>query len=389
MKRVALWAALGIFVATTGAPKPFPRTQQLELGAVGGNLLGTAVALHADLLFAGAPGLVGSPTGTVWVFRRSLAGEWEQTEAIATPSSNNEIVKSFGRALLYAPPFLFVSAWNDRTGRIYVYEQKTNGFELKTDFGTSATDDFGRNMCLMDKFLLVTTSEAVLAYQRKGGKWKRLRALPSAGSWELACTDELLAVGAREKVTIFRRTGKRWRLEAELEPPSGASQFGQSVATDGEHVFVGAPNATRGSEGRVYVFAKNTGGGSLSQRKNQWSLEETIRAKDARRGDDFGHDVVVAGTYLVVVDSNADLPDIEGVGAGYVFEQRSDGRWKKRQKISPGNPSLPGEFGGVTGTFPMAVASFGGVLAIGDPFAGGVSPIGQPRLHGAVYIFHE
>lgn len=88
---------------------------------------------------------------------------------------------------------------------------------------------------------------------------------------------------------------------AEVAPQDG--RYGASVATDGDLLVVGMPNAADG--GRI-VIHRRTG--------TRWD-EETTLAGAMVAGDGFGSSVALAGTLLVV-----GAPGEAGIGAVYVFE---------------------------------------------------------------------
>ncbi|MBF0351876.1 MAG: Ig-like domain-containing protein, partial [SAR324 cluster bacterium] len=118
---------------------------------------------------------------------------------------------------------------------------------------------------------------------------------------------------------VYKRTGTTWEQEAYLKAPNAESNdaFGYSVAIDSDTVVVGAPqedsnqttitngttvsdNDSQSEAGAAYVF-KRSG--------TTWAHEAYFKASNAASGDNFGINVAVSGTTIVVgahiEDSNA------------------------------------------------------------------------------------
>ncbi|MGH7748566.1 MAG: hypothetical protein ACREQ5_27975, partial [Candidatus Dormibacteria bacterium] len=94
---------------------------------------------------------------------------------------------------------------------------------------------------------------------------------------------------------VFVRSGSTWSQQAELvspyppPPPSGAADFGQTVAIDGDTAVVGAPAGGRSGAGAAEVFARS---GST------WSHQATLSGSGT--AGSFGESVGVSGTTAVV-----------------------------------------------------------------------------------------
>lgn len=140
------------------------------------------------------------------------------------------------------------------------------------------------------------------------------RALVGA-QWDSAAAP---GAGAAYLFELDAATG-RWTEVAKLSPsdPHRGAQFGASVALDGSHALVGAPDSSAATEyaGAAYVFSRHDDG--------TWPVTEdrTFAASDTAPGDAFGHAVALDGTRAVV-----GAPGTE-TGTVYVFERRADGNW--------------------------------------------------------------
>ncbi len=94
---------------------------------------------------------------------------------------------------------------------------------------------------------------------------------------------------------IFERVADGWTEQIKLlkDTPAAFDVFGQTVATDGETVVVGASgdNEVGTSAGAVYVYRKVAG---------EWSLQQQLLASDAETFDNFGRSLAISGSTLVV-----------------------------------------------------------------------------------------
>ena len=159
-------------------------------------------------------------------------------------------------------------------------------------------------------------------------RWGRLRLLSRPGGWrqvaEIAGSDGPSAwfgfgvavsgttgvVGARGadsdagRAYVFNRSSGAWRRVAELAGSyTAAAGFGESVATQGGEVVVGASDNPNG-EGRAYVFDPTNG---------RYREVATLVGRDIALSDGFGGSVALANG-LVVVGA-----PFEGAGQAYVF----------------------------------------------------------------------
>ena len=150
---------------------------------------------------------------------------------------------------------------------------------------------------------------------------------------------------------------------AKLTDPEGAEwdHFGRALAVDGEVAVVGAPHAD--DWGVVFVFRDDGG---------EWCLEARLEPSDPGLAAEFGGDVAIDGTKIIVGD--AEHYEQGKGGAAYVF--RFDGSsWLEEAKILAPDGEANDRFGD-------AVALVGTVAVIGAP---GDDDLGSSS--GSVYIF--
>lgn len=149
-------------------------------------------------------------------------------------------------------------------------------------------------------------------------------------------------VGARfaPSAYIFRRREGRWRLEEKLTPEDEEElSFGESVVLEGDTAIVGAPWADEEEAknmGAAYVFERGSDG---------WHRRQRLTATDASKGDGFGVALALEDDTAIVGATGVDRGDVEAAGAAYVFE-RTEERWKQRQKLTAPDPTKRDTFGG-------------------------------------------
>jgi hypothetical protein len=119
---------------------------------------------------------------------------------------------------------------------------------------------------------------------------------------------------------IFFSNGTHWNQEATLAAPDGQvnDYFGNKVALQGEHAFVGAQNhaASRAlrRSGAVYVYRFFSSG---------WSIDSKLLPTVKRSYDYFGASLSVSGDYLLVGATGKDVTNagltVRDAGQVYVF----------------------------------------------------------------------
>jgi len=167
------------------------------------------------------------------------------------------------------------------------------------------------------------------------------------------------------------------RAKLTASDKAASDHFGNSVASSGDTIVVGAPESDpggTGNAGAVYVFAKPVGGwsGNLTQ-------SAKLIASDKTAGDRFGYSVAIHGDTVVVGASEADPGGTNAAGAAYVFVKPVGG-WSgnltQSAKLTASDKGLDDHFGN-------SVAISGDTIVVGAAY----SDFGAYRETGAVYIF--
>ena len=201
----------------------------------------------------------------------------------------------------------------------------------------------------------------------------------------VAIDGDLVAVGAGGDgyigtVYLYKRQGMIYVPEAELDFPDpipemcpqpgiigNCSEFGRTVAIQGNTVFVGARFAPVDTAtgtinaGAVYVFHKHG---------DSWQLVDKIVSPSPEKGDNFGRALAVQGNLLVVTARK----NTAERGASYVYEYTGD-RWTHEATLEASD-SADGDY------FGQSVDIQGGVIAIGARNA-------DPNDAGGFYLFRE
>jgi hypothetical protein len=149
--------------------------------------------------------------------------------------------------------------------------------------------------------------------------------------------------------------------------------FGNSVATNGDTIVIGAVNDDDNGEnsGSAYLFQRNFGG------NNNWGQVRKLTAADGERRDWFGSSVAIDGGTIVV---GADSDDINSLlinaGSAYVFGQNNGGpnNWGQVTK-------LISEDGARADSFGYSVAIYRDHIVIGAP--------GDDDSSGSAYLFQR
>ena len=146
---------------------------------------------------------------------------------------------------------------------------------------------------------------------------------------------------------------------ARLTASDGAANayFGYSVATSGNTVVVGAPQAAvsgNSAEGATYVFTQPAAGWtSMIQ-------TATLTASDGAADDEFGCSVAIDGDAVVVGSPDATVDGNFAAGAAYVFVEPAAG-WASMTQTA----ELTASDGAAMANFGQAVSISGNTIVVG------------------------
>ncbi|WP_438034059.1 FG-GAP repeat protein [Sorangium sp. So ce204] len=300
---------------------------------------GISVAISGETIVVGAWGDVvnGVRTGAAYVFVRS-GSTW--TEQARLAASDGALDDSFGGSVGIDGDSVVVGSFMDddlgtSSGSAYVFVRSgstwTQQQKLTASDG-SATDKLGNSVAISGDTVVagspdITSNDTGAAYVfvRSGSTWTQQQKLVASDTapydhlgFSVALSGDsaiLGAYGANSSVSssnqtgaayVFVRSGSTWTEQQKLmasnitinTPPvalNASSQFGYSVAIDGDSAIVGSrfgrTSLAATGEGLAYRFTRS---GST------WSEVEIIDASTAASGDQVGHSVSLDGTTTVV-----------------------------------------------------------------------------------------
>jgi hypothetical protein len=288
-----------VFVMPAGGWHDMTETAKLTASdGKNGDAFGDSVAISGNTIAVGAFFATDSSgnsfAGKSYVFVRPGSG-WagDLNETAKLTANDSELLNYMGASVGISGGTVVVGAYghNNFQGVAYVFVKPSNGWknmtqtaELSSSDG-AGSDDFGFSAAIIGDTIVIGAPNA---RNSKGSAYVFVE--PSSGWTNMTQTSELIA-------------GNGVQFQS----------FGQSVATNGKVVVVGAPSTTVGSnfgQGAAYVFAKPASG----WRNRQSNLE--LIASDGAANDGFGLSVAISGTTVF-----AGAPKNTTPGAAYVFGQ--------------------------------------------------------------------
>jgi hypothetical protein len=349
-------------VAPVGVLKPTELTSSDPSGV---GLFGSSVAVLGDTLVVGAKGRTGAGVyqGAVFVFTKPASG-WAHAQQVAELTATDGAAEDeLGFSVAMTADTIVATAQNKKVGNnaaqgaLYVWNKPSTGWRSSTQNAELLAGDGAAG----DELDAVSMTENVIvagAFSHKAGGHSN--------------------VGA---AYVFTKPVGGWAdtsTSLELTDPGGdtGDEFGLSVATLGQTVYVGAPGAVVsgavGSQGAVYVYTSSDGTwGSVPP-------EHALFANNGNGGDEFGAQLAVSGTTLVASAPDRAVGATNLQGAVYVFIE-PDGGW----------PVFQAQQAMLTQTDGQKAEQFGSSLAVsGDTIVAGATQHVQAGTEsGVAYDF--
>jgi hypothetical protein len=343
-------------------------TQQAKLtstGASSGAHFGDAVSLSGNTIVVGAPWQTGG--GAAFVFTRSGTTWSEQAKLVASDIGTYPL---FADAVAVDADTALVAAG----GAAYVFVRSgTIWTEQKQLFPSNGTVAFGSAVALDANTALVgAMSDTVGAngqqgsafvFVRSGTVWTEQTRLVAPdgeaqdyfGRSVALSGDTAIAGGifSREVAYAFVRSGTTWSFQHKFTSGSGATEFGMSVAIDGNTVVIGDSLAgtTSTSYGPGAAFVHVRGG-------TTWSEQAVLDSGQGAFGYMSGHSASLDGDTAVI---GAPQPGLEGhSGEAFVFT-RSGTTWTRQARLAPNPPSVYSQ------EFGVSVSVSGNTTIVGEP----------------------
>ncbi len=266
-----------------------------------GDSFGRFGLLHGNLLFVSSLGH-NEGRGAIWVFQRDAAGEWTQ-EAKLVPGDEITPQEFFGWSMAFDGERLLTGALQasrelQNRGAAYIFRRNAPGdwaLETRLTLGEEAErgDVFGAAVGWLDGHALVGVPGRnddvgeVRVYHMSRGEWV-----------------ESMTLSAHDRVSD--------------------ADFGSSLASRGNELWVGAPGAD--GVGRVYRFEFDAETDRFGNVSKIAGLEEDI-------GDGFGSTITLADEIAIVGSTGDDF----GLGSAVILE-RDGGAWRATAKLYGPDP---------------------------------------------------
>lgn len=336
MRRILLLIPL-LLVSLTTTPLNGQSTADGESEAMQG--FARSVEILDGTILVGEPSNYHQP-GLVYQFINN-DGSWEQSAMLS--ASDGEIGNSFGSAFSADGELILVGASGTEDGRGAAYLFQMNNGEWTQSAILSLNDttetNFGSSVLLSGDHAFVGApghaggTGAVVVYRRSGSNWNEVTTLANpdtSGSnfgISLAIDGSHLVVSAPQRdggsLHVYENEGSDWNHSATLESRSAdeRSFFGSSVAIRDNHIFAGAPRHNSAA-GAVIVF-------SMDDESGEWIEKSRLVAFDGQSRHAFGSAIEFSDESVWIGAPNAD----SGSGAIYQFQQDEDGNWSSVSKM--------------------------------------------------------
>ena len=334
----------GVFTAPASAQCLANETQKLTTSdAAQGDVFGTAVAIHGDLVIVGAvlDDDEGVGAGAAYVFRFD-PGTWQWLEQQKLTAMDGAFQAEFGISVAINPVdsnLVIIGAWRDseieyEAGSAYIFR-----FDPQTSLWVEEQKLIGSGADFLDKF---GTSVAIWGDVAMVGSWLDDDPDPDTGSVYVFQYD--LDSGTWNEVQ------KLIPLDWEL-----SGRFGRSVSLQGDTAVIGSPtNHEVGFQGgAAYVYRFDPDG------SGQWVQEQKLVASDGDDNDIFGWSVSLDGDVALIGAYADEVGPLFGAGSAYVFRFNGS-QWVQEQKLTASDPASENWFG-------WSVSLKGDLAVIGAP----------------------
>jgi hypothetical protein len=293
-----------------------------------GQEFGHALSLRGSTLVVGAPldSFRGSNSGSAWVLAPSAGNGWTaRADLVASTPEPGErfgmTVATNGQRVAISAPHATVGG-APRAGRVLVYEPAGNGFASP-----------------------VTLTAPIPAVDALFGE-----SLACEGSWVIVGCPSDDSVSPNSGVVLaFRKTPVGWVLSQQLRAPAASAEarFGQSLALEGNRLWISEPRSGAGGSAHLYVYSGS-----------RFNLVGTVNAPEDSSEPEFAWSIACSGTRALWGTPRG---SVDGVSSGVATLVEAAAF--PVQTIAETIPLNPGDVD-LTGA---AVAIKGSVIAFGAP----------------------
>jgi len=282
-----------------------------------GDRFGSALAVHDELLLAGAPlfdGL-GEDSGAAYLFEADGA-EWTELEMLEGRGSN--FLHEFGYAVAGDAETIVVGARADDgsgllgAGAVYVFSKEGAHWSLNTRLTAPDAEEsaeFGISVALAQDTIVVGSHRddagardggAVYIFGWTEGQWQFVQKLQSSEPTQNAGFGGFVAIDAETVVTssvggslvfVYQDDGGVWSEEAVLRPfgTTGGVPFPTAVALAGDTLVASGRNDPQGAAAYVYTRVGS-----------DWSEQARLGAPEASDPSTFSNSLAIEGDVIAV-----------------------------------------------------------------------------------------
>ncbi len=361
------------------------------------SVFGLSTALKGSLAAVGAPwqSQDGFRTGRTYLFEQTAKG-WQQVAVLRPKVSVDRAM--FGSSIAITDTMIAIGAPGEKigtnisAGAVYIFMRGAQGWQQKariTADKPNAGDFFGSALAwagnelvvgghLVDEKGIDSGAAYMFTPNANRDQWQQARkllpkALKNGGLYgnAIAAREDMVVVGAYGfdgdspgggAAFVFSKDARGQWVETQMlqaEKRKAFSEFGWSIALDGNRLVIGAPYEDENDKraGAAYVFAADAQG--------VWQREARLTYSDPKWEERFGASVAVQGDSILI-----------GAPFGVAFMFENDGNsWQQTNK-------LVGHYPHSDNIFSRTVAISNGTILLGVPSQG------RPQAqNGSAYIF--
>lgn len=309
-----------------------PETEAILLAADGrpGDFLGRSADIDGNTIVVGADSDddQGTRSGAAYVFVRSADGWHQQAKLLA---EDGTAFHNFGEAVAVDGDTVVVGNDPDSRlnvpGSVYVFTRGAGGWAQQAKLTPSVFDEFGASIDIdRDRIIAGVPDEgSFYTFVRIGVDWTQearvadsIRGLGFGSAVALEGRIAVVGEPGRAAVRVYRLEAGSWAQRATLTGTED-SEFGESVAIDGDTILIGAPDEgedLRTSEGHGAAYVYVRGGGI-------WNRQARLVPHENRERASFG-------TTVALQDDIALIDDSEGLLRAF---ERTGGTWSRRTRL--------------------------------------------------------
>ena len=312
-------------------PSAVTGAENVQFGAIGAAGDWLLAAQPVQLLAGRGANATPPPAGRVYAFKRNAAGTYDFQSIITSPEKETA-GDGFGSAIAVSGTSVLIGSAGhaNRAGLVHEFELGQDGTWARVRSfapqGVGPNDGFGFNIQLTGREAVVTAPGDAGNYGA-AYVWRKVEQAGRRGG------------GAGAPATPPPGGNFTWQEVSRLTQPAGGrgSQFTQSIAADGNEIWVSSPRA--GGSGGVFVFRHEN---LVFPVEGPKFIAPTNLPAPPGGAASSGQAISVRGAVAAVA-----APTINYGGGGVViFERNASGVWTEQPLITPPLDELPAVTGG-------------------------------------------